>query len=219
MPGVFIFRMNQTPDQTPDQAAAVQAAELQAILDRCPRPGRKGQRDKTLLAAARCLVDGRSLDQVFTTPGAASRKTYYRWRRAEPLIALTIDLLAAAMRRHDLETRQAADNAARRRRHERRAALLETAANKLETALGKLNLNDSDNPPSITAVTQLLRVYLQEDRIEHGDVDPAVSVLVTAPEKDPEEVKRNLKNKLAAIKAAALQSYNPPGGEEEEGTD
>ena len=186
------------------------AAEIQAQLDTLGHlPSRRWQRDKTILALAAAAVDGTAVNSVFGQNGVISKPTYYRrggcWHD-DPDFKRVLTAVTSLKREQDAAIRAQADEKARRERHEKRAKLLETAVEKLETMLD--GMVTDEQPPAVVAT--YLKTVLSEERAEFGDTEPVVIADVPAYEKS-EEVRRNLMAKLAAYRKQVGAATSPDG--------
>lgn len=174
-------------------------AQIQAELDRLDHlSSRRWQRDRTILALAAAAVDGRSFNETFGRDGVVGKPTYYS-RGADWYANSDFrDVLTAVTelkRRQNAAARDEADEAARRKRHEKRAELLETAVSKLETLLSSME-TDKQTP---TAVATYLRAVLAEERAEFGETEALTVAVVDEGAAKIEEVRASMLAKLTKL--------------------
>jgi hypothetical protein len=158
---------------------------------------RRSMRDKTLLAVAAAVVDGRSINSVLGTGGAVRESTYYSkkkdWHNNRDF-KRALNNIIALYRQRDTEMREAAEAEAREKRHRERARLIDEGkailtsliAEQLHQAeLIKLRAQDAlDNgevPQSVglearlDELTRFMKVIFSEERTEF-DETPASKI-------------------------------------------
>lgn len=176
------------------------AAQIQAELDRLDHlSSRRWQRDRTILALAAAAVDGRSVNETLGRDGVVGKPTYYNrsadWY-ANSDFRSVLTAVTELKRRQNAAAREAADEAARRERHEKRAALLATAVAKLGNLLETME-TDKQTP---TAVATYLRAVLAEERAEFGDSEPLAVAAVDESAAKMEEVRAAMLAKFKRLR-------------------